>query len=259
MNDLSHLEPMKRPKSSSAVARIVSALRTSILSAADGEYLGSEEQLTARYGVSRPTLRQAVRLLEHERLLVIKRGSGGGFYARRPQIDAVAHAAAIYLDIEQATFRDLITASLPLLTEAVQLAAACRDERLHARLRQLLVNDDPEAGKMEGRPDEVFAWDIEFARIIGDMCGNPVIKLFVSIIYEFGQSQWRDELGLRYGRHLPELYNVRNQLIRAILSGDAELARLYGQRRSMLVCKLIQNLPGLEPISIGTYDAARSS
>src|SRR5690606_379336 len=184
MNDLSHLEPMKRPKSSSAVARIVSALRTSILSAADGEYLGSEEQLTARYGVSRPTLRQAVRLLEHERLLVIKRGSGGGFYARRPQIDAVAHAAAIYLDIEQATFRDLITASLPLLTEAVQLAAACRDERLHARLRQLLVNDDPEAGKMEGRPDEVFAWDIEFARIIGDMCGNPVIKLFVSIIYE---------------------------------------------------------------------------
>jgi len=50
----------------SAAHRAAHALREDILAREDGELLGSEDELMERLGVSRPTLRQAARLLEHE-------------------------------------------------------------------------------------------------------------------------------------------------------------------------------------------------
>jgi GntR family transcriptional repressor for pyruvate dehydrogenase complex len=205
----------------------------------DGAYLGSEEQLLTKFKISRPTLRQAVRLLEHERLLVIKRGGGGGFYVRRPQIEAVAHAAAIYLGIERATPRDMFAASVPLLMEAVRLAACCKDEQLHTRLKALIKE-----GNVVSSTEEDFEVDVEFARIIGEMCGNPAINLFVSIIYEFGKNQWRNGLMTRIGSYSPDLREARTKLIHAILGRDAELAMLFCRRRSDLAFQLIGDMPG---------------
>lgn len=49
--------------------------------AADGAAPRSEDELLERYGVSRPTLRQAARILEHEQLIDVRRGVNGGFLA----------------------------------------------------------------------------------------------------------------------------------------------------------------------------------
>src|SRR5690554_8119325 len=85
----------------SAARKAASVLRDHILAGHEGEYLGSESELLERLGISRPTFRQAARLLEHEQLLVIKRGVGGGFYSRRPSIHTVANSAALYLRSEE--------------------------------------------------------------------------------------------------------------------------------------------------------------
>lgn len=213
----------------------------------DGDYLGSEEHLMTAFGISRPTLRQAVRLLEHERLLVIKRGSGGGFYVRRPQVEAVAHAAAIYLTIEHATPRDLFAASVPLLTEAVRLASGCTDEHLHAQLGALVCAEDANLSFLDD-----LTIDLQFARVIGEMCGNPAIKLFISIIYEFGKSQWQSGLMKRHTKYPPELRDARNRLIEAIGAGDPELAMLYSRRRATISFRLIDEMPDtLKVVELG--------
>src|SRR5579885_2375590 len=79
----------------SAVEVAAGALRGAALACADGERIGSEEDVLERIGVSRPTLRQAARLLESEELLVVRRGVKGGFFARRPTTDAVARMASV--------------------------------------------------------------------------------------------------------------------------------------------------------------------
>lgn len=232
-----------RTKRSSAVTTAVTALRQQILSQEDGTYLGSEDQLLSTLGISRPTLRQAVRLLEHECLLVIKRGAGGGFYVRRPQIEAVAHAAAIYLWIEQATPQHIFSASIPLLGEAIRIAATCQDEKLRARLAKLLIKTNGSAKS----DDDATAREIEFAKIIGEMCGNPAIQLFISILYQFGVSQWREILRAQYRGNAGELHDIRDQVIRAVLANDPELAFLYSQRRSSKIIHWMFNELPREP------------
>jgi GntR family transcriptional repressor for pyruvate dehydrogenase complex len=220
------------------VAKAVSTLRKRILGTENHAYMGSEDQLLAELGISRPTLRQAVRLLEHERLLVIKRGSKGGFYARRPQIEAVAHAAAIYLAIEHATTADIFAVSAPLVREAIGLAATARAPEMRQRLADLLhASGDGRVAGIDG--GHVFKADVEMIRIVVEMCGNPVLKLFISIIYEFGAAQWAD---LLERGHLPEISQMRSQIIRAILESDAELAVLYSQRRADRIFELLNKI-----------------
>src|ERR1700683_4326848 len=83
--------------------RTAAKIREAILRRKEGDYLGSEEDLIARYGVSQPTLRQTARLLEQEQLLSVRRGQGGGYYVRRPIISVVARAAASYLRAQHVT------------------------------------------------------------------------------------------------------------------------------------------------------------
>jgi GntR family transcriptional regulator, transcriptional repressor for pyruvate dehydrogenase complex len=55
-----------------------------------GESLPSERELTAMFGVGRPTIQHALRLLEAERLVEARRGRSGGTFVSRPLEDDVA-------------------------------------------------------------------------------------------------------------------------------------------------------------------------
>ena len=111
-------------RGSSLVKQAVDALRKRILAVAGGEvFLGSEEQLIEALGVSRPTFRQAARLLEHELLLKIKRGIHGGFFAQPPSASAVSRMAAIYLNAQGTTLQQISAATSPVVEEAAALLA----------------------------------------------------------------------------------------------------------------------------------------
>src|SRR5262249_44465324 len=100
--------------SGSVIRRATDELRRTVLSHSDGEFLGSEPELVARLGISRPTFLQAAKLLEQEQLLVIKRGVGGGFFARQPSTSGVAHVAAVYLHTRAATIEHAIRSAKPI-------------------------------------------------------------------------------------------------------------------------------------------------
>lgn len=60
-------------------------------------FLGGENELMARFGVGRVTLRQVARQLQGERLLAVRRGLKGGYFAVLPTIDSVNHVAGLYV------------------------------------------------------------------------------------------------------------------------------------------------------------------
>ena len=105
-------KPQKDPALSAALRQAVEALREESLQCAEGELIGSEDDLLARHKVSRPTLRQAAALVASEQLLQVRRGVGGGYIARRPTGRAVTHMAAIFLRSRGASL-DEISRSKP--------------------------------------------------------------------------------------------------------------------------------------------------
>ena len=65
----------------------------------DGDFLPNEAELMTHFGVSRPTLREAVRVLESERLVEVRRGSRTGARVRVPGPEIVARPAGLLLEL----------------------------------------------------------------------------------------------------------------------------------------------------------------
>ena len=92
--------------------KIAASIRADIVSGhlADGQYIGSQDDLTKRFAVSKPTLREAFRVLEAEGLIEIERGAYGGVIARRPDESHTTRAASMILASRQVPLADVYEA-----------------------------------------------------------------------------------------------------------------------------------------------------
>ena len=62
----------------------------------EGDSLPAEAQLLEAFGISRPTLREAFRVLETEKLISVSRGSRSGATVHEPKIESVSRYAVSY-------------------------------------------------------------------------------------------------------------------------------------------------------------------
>jgi GntR family transcriptional regulator, transcriptional repressor for pyruvate dehydrogenase complex len=96
-----------------------------------GHQLPSEEELTTMFGIARTTLREALRVLESQGLLEIKRGRGGGGIITMPRLENLSQSLALVLQLQKTTLGDLDDARMliepPL---AGRLASQHTDEDL---------------------------------------------------------------------------------------------------------------------------------
>ena len=65
----------------------------------------------AQFGVSRPTLREAFRVLEAEGLISVRRGAHGGARVHTPDVDVAARYAGLVLEHRGATLADVYEAA----------------------------------------------------------------------------------------------------------------------------------------------------
>jgi DNA-binding FadR family transcriptional regulator len=115
---------------------------------AEGDYLPPEGQLMTSFGVSRPTLREAFRILEAESLISIVRGSRSGARVHRPRVELVSRYAGYVLQAEATSVCDLYEARLAIEPHIVRRLAAKAPaeaiDRLTAEVERLsgLVRDE---------------------------------------------------------------------------------------------------------------------
>jgi DNA-binding FadR family transcriptional regulator len=76
----------------------------------DGAFLGNEQQLAARFGASRPSIREALRLLEGEGLVQVHVGVKGGVFAREPDTRLTTRAVSLVLGARNTEISDVIEA-----------------------------------------------------------------------------------------------------------------------------------------------------
>lgn len=136
-------------------AIVADRLRRQIVSGelSEGDQLPPEEELTAQFGVARTTLREALRVLESQGLVAIRRGRGGGPIVTHPSLGPISVALATSLQLQGASVGDLDDARRLIETQiAGQLARSHRDDHLVA----LQAAVDQAAGAAERNDPHAF-------------------------------------------------------------------------------------------------------
>lgn len=77
-----------------------------------GDRLPTEDELIEHYGIARTTLREALRILESQGLIRIRRGRGGGATVTMPDLSRLAEPLAVVLQLRRTTVADLDAARL---------------------------------------------------------------------------------------------------------------------------------------------------
>lgn len=215
----------------------VSALRDYVLSFKDGALIGSETELVARFGVSRPTFRHAAKVLEQEQLLRIKRGVQGGFFARMPTPTAVAHVASVYLYTRRAHLQQAVSTGRALFAECARQAAKVRDPESVRRFTTFLATQKPPRDKGEFK--RFLAAEREFFSILCKASHNPVLELFASVIVDFASTFVAHSVYSGHPERIVQYQKLQSDLIRAILAGDEEVASLKSIHRTDVILQWI--------------------
>lgn len=223
----------KQKKSAPNLRQIVDALRDYVLPFDDGEFIGSENEMVEKFGVSRPTFRQAAKVIEQEQLLSIKRGVGGGFFARQPMPDAVAHVAAVYLYSRGATIFQAVEAGKALFTESAGLAARYRTPAIVSQFEEFLERQKKPDSLAELR--DFLVSEKDFFGLLGAAGGNPVIEVFSSAVVDFAATFMARSVYSGHPERIKEYQKLQAEMIQAIVDGDEELAKLMSARRSDLI------------------------
>jgi len=134
------------PKASDVLA---AKLRELILSRGlvEGTPLPTERELVAQSGLSRTSVREALRVLETEGLVVTRAGRNGGSQVRRPGRESISRSFELFVRSHGVRFEALLEAREAIEPAAARLAAVHRLDadlaemtRIHAALEQ--VSDD---------------------------------------------------------------------------------------------------------------------
>ncbi|SHN17231.1 FadR/GntR family transcriptional regulator [Cryptosporangium aurantiacum] len=104
----------------------------------EGDSLPSEADLMDQFEVSRPTLREAFRILEAESLIAIRRGSRGARIVA-PSVDVAARYVGLLLQHSKTTLADVYEARSVIETAAAAMLAERRTAQDVADLRECVA------------------------------------------------------------------------------------------------------------------------
>ncbi|BBX15271.1 GntR family transcriptional regulator [Mycolicibacterium duvalii] len=146
----------------------------------DGDFLPNEAELMAHFGVSRPTLREAVRVLESERLVEVRRGSRTGARVRVPGPEVVARPAGLLLELSGATIADLLTAKSGIEPMAARLLAESGSAEAFDELEEMLEALISEGWRSERLAETTGAFHLRVVQL----SGNATLGIIAGMLHE---------------------------------------------------------------------------
>jgi len=184
------------------------------------ERLPGEQDLAARFRVSRPTVREALKRLAAQNLIRTRRGATGGNFVNRlswsDAHDQLVTTATLMMTMAPMPAEEVAEARLALLGACVPLAAERRSpEHLAAMHAEVAVQRDPAI-----TDEEFCASDVRFHRVLAEATGNPLIAFQMAGVIEAIQPllnmityRQRDRTGIAAGNE---------RLAARLEAGDAE-------------------------------------
>jgi DNA-binding FadR family transcriptional regulator len=146
----------------------------------EGDWLPTEAELMQRFGVSRPTLREAFRLLEADSLIRIRRGPPGGARVQLPGPDAAAPVFGLLLTLTGTTVRDVYEARMVIEPFAAHHLAEHGDDPQHAKL----ALEARRARAALGDAAAFTAASVHFHQCIVELSGNRTLATVAGMLAE---------------------------------------------------------------------------
>lgn len=206
----------------------------------EGDSLPVETELMAFFGISRQTLREALRILESEALIRISRGANGGPKVMSPQADTVARHFGLMLQYQGTTLSDVLEARLLIEPQAARLVAERASGHAPQRLRAIIQEEEQVL-----TDDVAFAHaTIRFHETLVDLAENRTLALMLRTINGVferhlslvtlsasreGDNSEDKKLGLR----------AQSKLARLVEAGDGQAVEDFWRRNLMTISKVL--------------------
>lgn len=180
-----------------------------------GDSLPMESALSVQYGVSRPTLREAMRLLEFQGLISVRPGPGAGTVVGKAEPESLARTLVLYLHLLGVTYAEIMQTWRDTECLVGQAAAANPDR---ARVRELML---PFA-----RPLEELSQDEHSQRVgavfhnhLRDLTGNEMLNLLAWTVSQVATDHVMSSVPTMIPEHM---VHDHSQIAQAVIDGDVE-------------------------------------
>jgi DNA-binding FadR family transcriptional regulator len=215
-----------------------------------GDNLPVESELCETFRVSRPTLREAFRILEAEELISIRRGGRKGPTVRSPSAKVAARHVGLVLQHQGATIVD-VDEAFELLLPAAARRVAQRHSAADGKALRRHVRE------MEGARDDFFAFlDLltGFNYLLLELTGNKTIAVLGRLLSDIVElhitamaEEWRAEETFRK-TFVDATIKGCNRLIELIAAGDADAAEAFWARQLQKADRRAAHVEGAERI-----------
>lgn len=219
-------ELVRQPRVAELVA---SALRNRILSGDLRHHteLPKQEELFEEFGVSMPSIREALRILETEGLVTVRRGARGGALVHRPEPTTAAYVIGLLMQANEIPIADLAAAVRQIEPLCAGMCAA-RDDRATAVVPDLRAVQADAADAFDDFPKFVEQMR-RFHETVLRCSGNETMGLMLGILENIWYTQeaaWAPRVnGLEDPPEAKERYQILREhdlLIDAIERGDVD-------------------------------------
>src|ERR1700716_1212135 len=171
------LHSVRAPKTAELIA-IQIRQRIARRELCEGDALASEAQLMDQFGVSRPILREAFRILESESLIEVRRGARGGARVRLPDPRTLARYTALLLQLRGTTIGDVLDARRAIEPAAARMVAERRSPEVLAMLRQCHEDELRTTSDVRARA----AASARFHSTLIELSGNTSLAVLISML-----------------------------------------------------------------------------
>lgn len=216
------------PPSRNLVSKTTDVLRERIFASQPGALIGSLHELARSLGVGIVTLQQVARVLEHEGLLEVRRGPGGGYFGTRPDDKSLERALHSYMRLNPATFEEALDMTSLLFNELATAAASCRDEALRNELRALLARLGLRTNQ------EIADFEAEFQELLFRMVRRPLFEMLTRVTLQYSTSQASRPVH-QLDSGMAQWREGRSRIINAILANDPELTKFEANRQNRAI------------------------
>jgi DNA-binding FadR family transcriptional regulator len=194
---------------------------------AEGDLLGTEAELVETFDVSRPSLREALRILEAQGLVSVIRGVMGGVIVHEPDKRMTARTAALLLQSRNVALADVFEASAILEPAAARLVAQSRSHRRAARelseivaeQQRLIADSDRHTNAVKQFHDRIITLSGNQTLLMIKEMLDEVIARAVADVVERSRHE-----SIVARRHVIRAHQL---LVRLIDDGDGEVAQAH--------------------------------
>lgn len=215
---------------------VVNEIKKAILSGKykTGEALPSETELARLLGVSRPVIREGIRVLQSRGFLEIRRGITGGAFVRELYQLPFMEDFADLIRYRRVKVDHLAKARLLLEPEVCRLTAQNASPKSLKEMQTLL--DSYDVIRERDKLDALYAM---FHRLVGRACGNPIYSIIMENIMDFTESFIRTMKPVTTIIHNE---SDHNEILEAFRQRDSEKAAEVGTRHAMDILREMKKL-----------------